>query len=132
MVICGREISSDVMARLNASGEGLSRRQLSRELCQWLDWRGPAGTWQTSMARLAIQQLERRGLLKLPARASPLAGRRKSTRVRAQALELPPIGGSLRELGPVELVLVGHRDSQVARQSRQLLERTSPIWGYSP
>ena len=62
MVVCGREISSDVMARLNASGAGLSRRQLSRELCQWLDWRGPAGTWQTSMARLAIQQLERRGL----------------------------------------------------------------------
>jgi hypothetical protein len=115
------------MARLNASGEGLSRRQLSRELCQWLDWRGPAGTWQISMARLALQQLASRGLVKLPARASPLARRRQSTRARSQGLTLPRLTGSLGALGPVELVLVGHRDSQVARQCRQLLERYHPL-----
>jgi hypothetical protein len=79
------------------------------------------------MARLAIQQLESRGLVKLPAQVNPFARPGKPMGSRAKGLDLPPIRGSLRQLGPVELVLVGHRDSQVARQGRELLERYHPL-----
>jgi len=44
-------------------------------------------------------------------------------------MELPPIGGSLAQIGPVELVLVGRRHSQVFRQCRQLLQEFHPL-GY--
>jgi hypothetical protein len=125
VVICGREIHAGIIARLEASGAVLSRRQLSRQLCQWLDWRGPAGTWQTTMARQAIRQLEKAGQVKLPvaARLVTTGRRRPDTR----GPELAPVAGSLAQIGPVELVRVGNRDSPVARQCRHLLERYHPL-----
>ena len=50
-------------------------------------------------------------------------------RVKPAAVALPPMGGSLAQIGPVELVLVGSRHSPASRQCRQLLQEFHPL-GY--
>ena len=127
MIICGRAFSPALIERLNQCRDDLSRRALSRELCQWLDWKGPSGEWQTTNARIAIRKLERCGLVKLPTQVSPFPGKNKTKPVRPRPRQLPPVSGSLAQIGPVQLILVGHRHSQAGRQCRQLLESFHPL-----
>lgn len=127
MIICGREFSPALIERLNQRRDDLSRRALSRELCQWLDWKGPSGEWQTTNARIAISKLERCGLVKRPTQVSPFPGKNKKKPVPGRPRQLAPISGSLAEIGPVQLILVGHRHSQAGRQCRQLLESFHPL-----
>jgi hypothetical protein len=127
MIVRGREFSSDLIARLEKVGSALSRRGLSRELCQWLDWKGPSGKWQTTNARLAIKHLEGCGALRLNAPA--VFGRPSKQRaVAVPTLEqLPTISGTLEQIGPVELILIGGPRSRDGRQCRQLLEQFHPL-----
>lgn len=128
MVICGREFGPELIARLNETGGDLSRRALSRQLCQWLDWKGPSGTWQTTNARIAVKRLEQSGQVQLPKPARPFAPRgRRARRSQPALLPLPPIRGPLAQIGPVELVLVGSRHSQAAAQCQQLLRQFHPL-----
>lgn len=126
VIVCGRELSPAIVERLNRCDDDLSRRALSRQLCEWLDWRGPSGKPQTTTARLAIQQLERRGLLDLSP-AKPFPGRTQCRSSHAWAKALPPVLGSLDQIGPVELMLVRSRHSQASRQCRRLLEAFHPL-----
>ena len=125
MIVCGRELAPTIVERLNGCANDLSRRALSRQLCQWLDWKGPSGKPQTTTARVALRQLERRGLLKLPP-AKPFHGQAKPRSSNAWAKALPPIRGSLDQIGPVELVLVRSRQSEAFRQCRNLLKAFHP------
>jgi len=126
VVICGRNFTPELIARLNATSRDLSRRALSRELCAWLDWKGPSGTWQTANARIALKRLERAGHVSLPVRANPFVGSPRAAAIPATALELPPIAGSLAQIGPVELVLVNSRQSKASVQCQQLLRQFHP------
>ena len=125
MIVSGREFSPAILERLSRCSSSLSRRALSRQLCQWLDWTGPSGKPQATSARLAINQLERRGLLQLPP-ASPFRSQAKRRTSHAWAKGLPPIRGSLGQIGPVELVLVHSRQSEASRQCRNLLTAFHP------
>src|SRR5260370_13290530 len=100
VIICGREISASVIRRLGEQGRGLSRRALSRELCQWLDWKGPSGAFQTTNARIALKRLERSGLLALPP-ARRFGRRAKNPRSKPGAA-FTPLGLSLAHVGAVE------------------------------
>ena len=126
MIVCGRELSPAIVERLNRCGSDLSRRALSRQLCEWLDWKGPSGKAQTTTARVALKQLERRGLLHLPP-AKPFIAQTKRRASKAWAKALPPIRGSLEQIEPVELVLVGSRHSEASDQCRQLLASFHPL-----
>jgi len=127
VIICGREFSPELIARLQQQGPGLSRRALSSQLCQWLDWRGPSGAWQTTNARIALQRLQRSGLLVLPKAAHPFANPLRACRSHHPPPQLPPMVGSLQQIGAVELVRVGSRHSAASRQCRQLLEAFHPL-----
>lgn len=116
-----------MIASVSQQGRGLSRRALSRQLCQWLDWRGPSGRLQTVNARIALKRLERSGLVDLPKPANPVAGKLRAAASRKSAWKLPPIRGSLAQIRPVELVLVGSRHSEASRQCRELLEAFHPL-----
>ena len=126
VVICGREFSSEVIARVNGASRDLSRRALARKLCRWLDWKGPSGTWQTTSARVALRRLERAGDIQLPPRANPF-GRRCRRAPAERPLALPSIRGALAQIGPVELVLVGSRHSALSVQCQQLLRQFHPL-----
>ena len=126
MILCGRHFGPELIARLNASSRDLSRRALSRHLCEWLDWKGPSGTFQTTMARIAIKGLESAGHLKLAPVTSPFPPDKPRGSGLAQ-LKLPPIRATLKQIQPVELIEIGSRHSQRARQCRHLLERFHPL-----
>ena len=127
MIVCGREFTPEVIAQVNQRAPGLSRRALSRELCQWLDWRGPSGALQTTNARIALKRLHSLGAVELPKAANAFAGQPKGARSKRPRLKLPPIRDSLAQVGPVELILVGSRHSKASRQCRQLLEAYHPL-----
>lgn len=127
-MICGREFGPELIARLNESGRDRSRRALARELCVWLDWKGPSGRWQTTNARIAVKRLEASGQVQLPKPARAFAPRDGRTRCSPPALPpLPAIRGALAQIGPVELVLVGSRHSQASAQCQQLLRQFHPL-----
>ena len=127
VVICGREFSPELIARVNGASRDLSRRALSLEVCRWLDWKGPSGTWQTTNARLALRRLARAGHVQLAPRPNPFARRRRAARAAAPPLALPLIRGALAQIGPVELRLVGSRHSALSQQCQQLLRQYHPL-----
>ena len=72
MVVCGRQFSSDMISRIQTTVNGdalLSRRKLSRQVCEWLDWRSPNGRLQEMSCRKALAELNRRKVLVLPDRS---------------------------------------------------------------
>lgn len=125
-MICGREFSVELIARVNGASGALSRRALSRELCRWLDWKGPSGSWQTTTARIALKRLEQAGHVRLAPRANPFVRRRRGRRGEPP-LALSPIRGALAQIGSVELVLVGSRHSALSAQCQQLLRQFHPL-----
>ena len=93
----------------------ISRLELSRRVCQWLDWRSPSGRLQDMSCRKALAQLNRRGVLDLPARER-LYGFERSASICTQ-VDVPEFHGALSKLGKVTV------DSITSRYSRE-----SKIW----
>ena len=70
MTVCGQEFSPQVLQRLQQTVEaepGLSRRALSRRVCEWLNWRTALGQLKEVSCRVALRKLEQGGKIHLPA-----------------------------------------------------------------
>ena len=69
MLVCGQYFNSEVLSRIQTTVEedsSISRRALSRLVCEWLDWRGANGKLQDMSCRKALLKLQRKGLITLP------------------------------------------------------------------
>jgi hypothetical protein len=130
----GREFSAEVIERIREAVDSeaeLTRTELSRRLCEWLAWRQPNGRLREVSCRVALQALERRGVIELPrsraagARRARATGRGQEKRV---VLEEPAggIAAELRQLGRIELVVVGKHCAPEYRQWKEALERFHP------
>jgi hypothetical protein len=120
--ICGQEFAHDILARIRdiVAGEPqISRRSLSRRVCQFLEWRSHGGDWQEGGCRKALAQLERRRVLELPAPCASFAPRQTPV----LAVEDTEVCTPLEELGAVELVAIGAHRSAEARVWRVLMHR---------
>jgi ATP synthase subunit 6 len=106
---------------------GVSRRALSRRVCEWLDWRAPNGRLQEMSCRKALLELDRRDLVELPACTRAYAFQRASPREPEGWPALAPVRGSLAEVGPVEVVVVSSRYGKVSRLWNALMERFHPL-----
>lgn len=116
MLVSGHEFSEAMLTRIRSrimSEATLTRSALSREVCEWLNWRTHDGRPKEVSCRVALQKLERRGLIALPAAQQvSFSGPNRSTEpVHAWV----NIQSSFQELGRVWLVPV---DSTQAKQSR--------------
>ncbi len=106
MVVSGREFPDELLERVNAAVHAhpeMSRSELSRRVCDWLDWKGCDGEPKEVSCRVALLRLHRRGLIELPHPQGEVP----------RAKELPrsdecrdPIHCSLAELGGLRVVLV--------------------------
>jgi hypothetical protein len=126
MDACGQWFSPEVVGRIEAAvaaEPSISRRALSRQVCEWLDWRGTNGRLKDMSCRVALKRLESRGVLTLPRAGRGVVG---SARRRCGEAIGTAVEASLAEVGPVELVLVGSRESAAARVWRGLMERDHP------
>lgn len=126
MVVCGQEFTAPLLERVRALVDeqpSLSRRALSRQVCEWLNWRSPNGELKQMSCRVALLHLQRRGVLKLPA-ARTFAQARAGAQGAAPALDpIAPVHCTLAELGDVEVVPIGSRHSAQHRLWRALLQR---------
>jgi hypothetical protein len=127
MWVAGQWFGAPLVARIAAEVQAdatLSRRALARRVCEWLDWRAPTGRLREMSGRKALVELQRRGVVVLPARA-PVATPRGPARASAPP-EIAEVHGPLVELGEVTVVPVGHRDSAAARVWTALMRTYHP------
>jgi len=69
MYVCGQHFSSSILDCIQEAVDtepSLSRLELSRRVCQWLNWRSPNGRLQDMSCRKALNTLQRRGIVDLP------------------------------------------------------------------
>ncbi|MHC4854303.1 MAG: IS4 family transposase [Planctomycetota bacterium] len=120
----GRHFDDGLIERIQTTVDTepqLSRGELSRRVCQWLDWRSAAGRLQQMSCRKALLKLHRHGVLRLPAARGGF-GFQTPRVARQPSRARPPVMGAafrgcLAELGPIEIVPVASRHC-----------RTSPVW----
>ncbi len=125
MEICGQYFSRETLNRIEAelvAEPEISRRQLSRRVCEWLDWRGASGRYQDMSCRKALVRLDRRGLICLPERTQGYAFEQRRDRTEQALPELMEVDGPLKALGEVEIVLVSSRYSRLSQVWNALME----------
>jgi len=109
VVACGREFTPGLIerirARVRSGGQELTRTALSREVCQWADWRDPSGRVQDMSARVALQRLEKFGHIELPPPRPCAVGGRASKRWESPG-DPQQVNCSLAELGCIRVVEV--------------------------
>ncbi|MGH8587174.1 MAG: IS4 family transposase [Gammaproteobacteria bacterium] len=107
VTIGGQTFSMEVLTRIAEAVQaepGISRRQLSLRVCEWMDWRNAAGRLQEMSCRKSLLDLHRRGVIVLPA-----ITRRYAFQEAKPWVAPPPIATvecALSELGEVEIVRV--------------------------
>ena len=124
MRICGQDFSSDLLDRIETrirQEPSLSRRKLSREICTWLDWRSPNGSFREMSCRKALAELHRRGRIALPESNRSFAFQKPSRK--EVALELPDLSGTLSDLGELSVTPITSRYCKDSRLWRALLDR---------
>ena len=123
MIICGRDLSAELLQRLQQQAASLSLRALGRWLCDALGLVGPSGQPQVSVAVQMLRALVKQGILSRIGRPAPSCSRApRPARSEPAALKPASFEGSLAELGPVELVRVPSRWSRDYRRWRGLLQ----------
>lgn len=124
MQICGRHFSRETVARIQATVDAepsLSRRELSRRVCEWLDWRAPNGEHQEVSCRKALAQLSRDGHLKLPELHTTYGFEEPVDNSILELPELPELSCSLAELGLVQIEPVRERRSKASEVWNSLM-----------
>jgi hypothetical protein len=125
MRLFGQTFTTSIIERAAAAEPGVTRSALSRRVCNWLDWCGPTGKPQEVSSRKALMELQRQGLLTLPAaqRAPP----QERAADEPAPFEAPGFAGPLEALGAVELVAVEERTH--AALYRAMMARYHPLGG---
>jgi len=110
------EFSESLIARIKEvikTEPGISRRQLSRRVCEWMDWRSPNGKFKEVGCRKGLLELHRRKVIELPD-CGEYTFRTRPVR----PVELPsllPVECSLEELGDIELIPIRSASSKNSR-----------------
>ena len=123
---CGANVSAAQLEMIRETVDdcgGLSRTELANTVCEMLDWRRPNGSTKGHECRLFLEELESKGILRLP--VSRANGRKSAAKTVALDeggdMLSATFSGKLCELGPVRLELVQTRQQQ--RQWRDWVDR---------
>lgn len=125
MLVCGQEFTPQLLDRIRRQvieEPGLSRRALSRRVCEWLEWRSRNGRLKQMSCRVALCKLGRAGVLELPEAKLKVGAARHALPDQAPLARIAPLKAPLEKLGRIDLVAVGSRESRVARQWRALMQ----------
>ena len=127
MKICGKNITPEIITQIEtiiAHQPDISQRQLSRRVCERLDWRSPNGALQEMSCRVALLQLRQKGQLELPpVRRHPNLNKAKSRLHEAAFPEPTPIVCPLNQLGQITLLRIKPGDRQQSRQWNFMMSR---------
>jgi hypothetical protein len=121
-LIGGRELTPELLERLRREVAGepdLSRSELARRVCSWLDWTDPAGRPKETSCRIALLDLSRRGLIELPATRGVIPAPKEL--VGFSEDEREPIDCPLAELGALRAVVVTAADRSLNQIWKRLM-----------
>ena len=122
MRLYGQEFGAGTVSRIRDAvnaDEGLTRSALSRQVCEWLNWRTAQGALREMSCRKALLELEARGKLDLPpSRSRPGEKASAPSDVETQnpvADDLQPDSANPRRvLAPAAIVNLGQREKPPA------------------
>jgi hypothetical protein len=125
--ICGQEFSKETIVRIQEAidkNPGLTRAELSRRVCLWLEWRTGKEKLKQVSCRVALLKLDQQGEIRLPA-AQAFEGRKhRQYRETAPAEEWErKWDGRLEKLQPIRLIAVGSADSRASEEWNQMMRR---------
>lgn len=121
MTICGQTLTSEAREQIQLlidETPDISRRSLSKRVCELLAWRHPTGRLKEMSCRKALSRLHQSGVLRLPD-AVAVPGFARQTVV--PEFSRAPVACSLKELGTVTLLLIANRLSAEARIWKALM-----------
>ena len=127
VVVCGRDFTGEMISRIQAKVNAepdLSRRQLSRQVCEWLDWRKADGGWKEGSCRKALARLNRKKVLVLPERRRICTDQAGPA---PQKVNVAEVTARLGELGEVRVSPVLSRHSPDSKIARALLQGYHPL-----
>lgn len=103
--------------------QALGRTEISRTVCELLEWRRANGGLKNHECRLLLEQLEERGWLDLP--QVRCLGRRgpRAVKVTSQSAPEADLQGSVGSFVPLRLEVVGPGAESQSRLWRELIER---------
>ncbi len=99
--------------------QDISRRALSRWVCELLAWRHPDGRLKDMSCRIALSRLHKTGALQLADAERISAFTRRSVQ---QEFIRSPVSCSLQQLGSVTLILIENRLSDEAQTWKSLMK----------
>jgi len=126
MQVCGQEFSPQLLQRIQQTVDDepdLSRRELSRRVCEWLDWHTALDEPKQVSCRVALLKLQRRGALDLPPVAPAVVSPRRRVAARSAPPQVVPTEASLQALQPVSLLRIEQADCSASRLWNQMMER---------
>jgi len=129
---CGRDFSADELDQIRsliASHPEYNRAELSRQVCDLLDWRRPDGRRKDMSCRVAMLRLERDGLLTLPPPTCGNGNGRLRPRLTPASEPREPVALPAGALGELQLRPVETRTD--SRLWNELTERYHYL-GYQP
>jgi hypothetical protein len=120
VTFCGRTFTAQEVELMRVAAHdyaGLGVTEISRTVCELLDWRRPNGGLKNHECRQLLEHLEREGMLRLPA-LRKLGGRGpRRVDVSQQRIEPAPVECAARDCEPLELALVeGEGESRLWRE----------------
>jgi hypothetical protein len=107
---CGKIVDDEQIKLIQELSEdfwGISRTELASTVCELLSWNRPNGTLKTVECRQFLEEMAEHSLIRLPVprRRKPKGSKTRTQRT-ARGEEGPTLIGSLKNVKPVELVLV--------------------------
>lgn len=132
MEVCGQQFTAQLLERIGClvrERPQLSKRALSRQVCEWLDWRRSDGRLKDTQCRVALDRLQRRGVLNLARAEQRLCWSGERDLAEDEVPAIAPLVCELSALGRVEVVLVDGRHSVGHRQWGALMRRYHYLGG---
>lgn len=125
MLVCGQEFSNEIINRIDAevmSNPGLSRRALSLQVCDWLNWKSPNGKLKEMSCRVALLKLNRQGLVKQPPPHMFRGNQNTSRKNQTDRWQIDPVNSTLENLGKIELVRIDSGDHILSKVWNELMQ----------
>jgi Domain of unknown function (DUF4338) len=119
-----------IMGELMQCEPSLNRAQLSRRVCELLDWRKPDGELKDMSCRVAMLRMHEGGLIALPASRIKVKRRPAQAQATAQSDPQPPIEVPVHELPALRLEVIDAR-SPHARLWNEYMARYHEL-GFTP
>ena len=129
MRLYGQDFEAGMVERICsaiAADEGLTRSGLSRQVCEWLDWRTPSGALREMSCRKGLLKLEALGKIRLPASRGLPGARSAEPSASDTPFVATRFAGTLAELGRIELVPVEAKTME-SQQWREMFDLHHPL-----